>query len=330
MRITEPMYGKAATGGHRCHGLGAGSFPAAWLRAVCDRGPGGVMGIRLVCEVLDHYHGPDSRKLWLVAFAEKANDRTRTGWPTRDVLAHRTGRSASRVSHIAEELAAEGVLKRDGGGNRGGPARFILLPLEGPEKGAARAHPKAEVESASEAHPSAPVKGALWAHPKPKVKGAESARKGADSISLPAETGSLPLTIPSEVQPSENLVVANAPTAQTVVANFIDWVREQDGDLTDRTVGHIARQVGDLFRQGKEDRHIRKGLADWFYSGTHPSTLDSFVTAAMNATARDRAAQNGNGRSDSRPPQSTGAERAQAAIDAGRRVQAMIDGRNAS
>ena len=324
----------AGISGDRRHELTPGPLAPAWR---CAAGRGDVMGIRLVCEVLDHYHGPDSRKLWLVAFAEKANDRTRTGWPTRDVLAHRTGRSASRVSHIAEELAAEGVLKRDGGGNRSGPARFILLPLGTAEKGAPRAHPKPEVEGAAETHPLSPVKSAARAHPKPEVKGAESARKGAesarkgaDSISLPAETGSLPLTIPSEVQPSENLVVANAPTAQTVVANFIDWVREQDGDLTDRTVGHIARQVGDLFRQGKEDRHIRKGLADWFYSGTHPSTLDSFVTAAMNATARDRAAQNGNGRSDSRPPQSTGAERAQAAIDAGRRVQAMIDGRNAS
>ena len=28
-------------------------------------------------EVLDRYHGPDSRKLWLLAWAEKANDRTR-------------------------------------------------------------------------------------------------------------------------------------------------------------------------------------------------------------------------------------------------------------
>ena len=79
-----------------------------------------LVGIRLVTEVLDRYHGPDARKLWLIAWAEKANDGTRAGWPTREVLAHRTGRSPSRASHIAEELVAEGVLKRDGGGNRTG------------------------------------------------------------------------------------------------------------------------------------------------------------------------------------------------------------------
>src|SRR5450631_2598337 len=121
------MNGRAATGGHLRHGPGSGLQAPPWL----PREPGGVMGIKLVTEVLDHYRGPDARKLWLLAWAEKANDRTRTGWPTRGVLAQRTGRSPSRVSHISDELVTEGVLKRDGGGNRSGPARFVLLPLTG-------------------------------------------------------------------------------------------------------------------------------------------------------------------------------------------------------
>jgi hypothetical protein len=260
------------------------------------------MGIRLVCEVLDRYHGPDARKLWLIAFAEKANDGMRTGWPTRDVLAHRTGRSASRVSHIANELEAEGVLKRDGGGNRSGPARFVLLPLETSKKGASRAHPKAEVEGAPEAHPSEPVKGALRAHPKSKIKGAESARKGAESgvkgagsSPLPAETGSLPLIVPSVVQPSVPSAVADAPTAQTILGAFIDWVRENGGDLTKRTIGQLAKQTGDLLNQDVPDKYIRKALADWFLAGQNPSTFDSYANAAMNAAARDHLARNGHG-----------------------------------
>jgi hypothetical protein len=271
------------------------------------------MGIRLVCEVLDHYHGPDARKLWLIAWAEKANDRTRTGWPTRDLLAHRTGRSASRVSHISDELIAEGTLKRDGGGNRSGPARFILLPLDTTEKGALGTHPKAEVKGAPRAHPSAGIKDAAKAHPKPEVKGAESARKGAESArkgaeskSLPAETGSLPLTIPSEVQPSVLSAVADAPTAQTILASFIDWVRENGGDLTKRTIGQLARQIGDLLNQDVPDKYIRKALADWFLAGQNPSTFDSFANAAMNAAARDRLAQNGHGPTKSRRDYSRG------------------------
>lgn len=272
-----------------------------------------LVGIKLVIEVLEQYHGPDARKLWLIAFAEKANDRTRCGWPTREVLARRTGRSPSRASHIAEELVAEGVLKRDGGGNRSGPARFIMLPLPELEKGAPRTHSltgrkgadephsQPEVKGAPSAHSSEPRKGAARAHPKPDVKGAESPRKGAESgrkgadpLSLPAETGPLPL-IPSEEQPS--LIPsgsANEPvTAQTILAAFIDWVRAQDGELTKRTIGLLAKQIAGLLDQAIPSRFIRQGLADWFYSGQHPSTLDSFVNAAINATAR--AGQNGHG-----------------------------------
>src|SRR5215472_2660604 len=88
------------------------------------------VGIKLVREVLDHYHGPDHLFRWLVAFAENANDRTRTGWPSRELLASRTGRSPARASNIATQLVADGILKRDGGGGRNrGPARFVLLPL---------------------------------------------------------------------------------------------------------------------------------------------------------------------------------------------------------
>jgi hypothetical protein len=294
------------------------------------------VGIRLVTEILDRYHGPDARKLWLLAWAEKANDRTRAGWPTREVLARRTGRSPSRVSHIADELVAEGVIKRDGGGNRSGPARFILLPLADPEMGAVRAHPKAKVEGAAKAHSSCPEQGAPRTHPQPEVKGAESAGKGAESevkgadpSPQPAETGPLPLINPQVKQPSEEPPAdADAPTAQTIIGGFIDWVRSIDGDLTKRSVGQLAKQVGDLLAQGKSDRHVKIGLADWFRSGQHPATLDSFVNAAINAEARARAAQEAGSQRPPVPGDSTGAARARAAIEAGLRVQAMIDERN--
>jgi len=107
-------------------------------------------------------------------------------------------------------------------------------------------------------------------------------------------------------------------------------VRGNGGDLTDRTIGRLAAQIGKLVTEGKPDKHIRQGLADWFVAGKNVSLLDDFVNAAMNAAARAAVAQNGSGRTSPQPAQSTGAERAQAAIDAGRRVQAMLDERNAS
>jgi hypothetical protein len=323
------------TGGDRRQRVDGPSVLAAqrWPSAA-----GAAMGIKLVTEVLDCYHGEDPRKLWLIAWAEKANDRTRAGWPTRQVLSHRTGRDPTRVSHIASELVAEGVLKRDGGGNRGGPARFILLPLASPGKGAPSTHPldaggasgsansQPEVKGAPSTHPSGIPMGAPSAHPKveikgadPTRKGAESAIKGADPTLWPAETGSLPLTTtPSEEQPSEPLVAADAPTAQTILGSFIDWVRLQGGDLTRRTSGQLARQIGDLLEQDVPDRFIRKGLADWYTSGHNPATFDSFANAALNAAARNRAAQNGH--ANGRPVATADARRADAeALKAKRR-----------
>ena len=65
-----------------------------------------VMGVKLMVEVLDRYHGP--HKLWLVGFAEQANEVTRVGWPRRDLLARRADVTVWHSSHIAAELAAEG------------------------------------------------------------------------------------------------------------------------------------------------------------------------------------------------------------------------------
>lgn len=90
------------------------------------------MSINLVVEVLEHYHGNPRYKLWLLALAEVANDRTRAGWPPRSLLAERADVSPSRASHIAAALVAEGVIKRDGGGRRGqGSTRYVFTPLNG-------------------------------------------------------------------------------------------------------------------------------------------------------------------------------------------------------
>ena len=93
-------------------------------------------------EVLDHYHGPHARKLWLIAWAEKVkDDGSRTGYCKRDVLAARLGRSPSRVSHIASELEDEGTIKRLGGGVWGKSAVYELLPLD-----TAQGQPRADAQ----------------------------------------------------------------------------------------------------------------------------------------------------------------------------------------
>jgi hypothetical protein len=90
-----------------------------------------VVSVKLMVEVLDHYHGPPSRKLWLVAFAEVANDHSRAGWCPRSVLAARVGVSGPRASNIASALVAEGVIKRERPGSRYHSTVYVIAELNG-------------------------------------------------------------------------------------------------------------------------------------------------------------------------------------------------------
>ena len=125
------------------------------------------MSIDLVVEVLDHYHGPHSRKLWLIAWAEKVPKGSRTGYCKRSVLAARLDVSMSRVSGIARELEDEGMLKRLGGGVWGKAAMFELSPLDDaqgqsradPMQGQPRADPTGVPEPHAQGQPRADAQG---------------------------------------------------------------------------------------------------------------------------------------------------------------------------
>jgi hypothetical protein len=100
----------------------------------------------------------------------------------------------------------------------------------------------------------------------------------------PAETS---LPNPSYISP-QSPHTSGPVTAQTILASFIDWDRASGGQLTRQTIGQLAATVGRLLAEGVDDRHIRNALADWRGKGMHPSTLDSFVNAAMNGRGRHR------------------------------------------
>jgi hypothetical protein len=74
-----------------------------------------------------------------------------------------------------------------------------------------------------------------------------------------------------------------APTAQAILAAFIDWDRARGGQLTKRTIGQLAKHIAALLAEGIGEDRIKRGLIDWRDRGQHPSTLHSFVDAAMNA-----------------------------------------------
>jgi hypothetical protein len=160
------------------------------------------VGIRLVVEVLDRYHGPAVQKLWLLALAEQANDRTRQGWPARELLAARTGVSGARASNIATALCREHVIKRVGGGGRNrGPAQYEILAAFH-SQGALRANPEEDSQSSGLANPEkvfpTGAQGSVW-----DSQGSESDSQGSHPKLSPAETPGL--------NPSVRATLSKAP-----------------------------------------------------------------------------------------------------------------------
>jgi hypothetical protein len=186
------------------------------------------MGIRLVAEVLDHYHGRDSRKLWMLAFAEKANDRTRQGWPGRQLLAHRTGRSPTRVSHIAGELISEGTIKRIDGDWHRHEVHYELLPLAAAN----------DSKSAAKAHPE----DAARAHPQPEVDGAESARQGAQLTPQGAPISPLPAETPHNPH-NPHKPSSRARVRGIIRAAYPDATDDEIDKITQDKISHGARSA---------------------------------------------------------------------------------------
>jgi hypothetical protein len=79
---------------------------------------------------------------------------------------------------------------------------------------------------------------------------------------------------------SRALAVVEAPpeTAQTVLGGYIDWRRAQGVNGIDRrTIGLLAKQLGQAFEAGHPADVIKRGLVAWHERDQHPSTLASFI-----------------------------------------------------
>jgi hypothetical protein len=228
------------------------------------------MSVKLMVEVLDRYHGPFHRKLWLIAFAERANVRTRTGWPSREELARRCGVTPGRATKIAAELIAEGAVKRVGGpGHRGRATTYTLLPLPG----------LVAQDATSPKRTGGPGRHQSRA----RNGGAERRNGGAKRPTGGAGQHPNPQTLINPHPPEG--AASLAPTAQTILGAFIDWDRDNGGKLTRQTIGQLARHIDRLLAEGIDDKHIRQGLAAWRAKRCNPSALHSFVDAAMGGPA---------------------------------------------
>jgi hypothetical protein len=69
------------------------------------------------------------------------------------------------------------------------------------------------------------------------------------------------------------------PTAQTLLGEWLDHCTKRPPK---NVIGQAAKQIKALIGEGIDPADIRRGLAAWHTKGQHPSTLPSFVNAAMN------------------------------------------------
>ncbi len=123
--------------------------------------------------------------------------------------------------------------------------------------------------------------------------------------------------LPEPVPPSADADEPRRPNVGDIVAAFADGatsagLKSPPSNLRAR-VGRDARK---LIAEGWD--------VDFLIGSAHRMGATEFNDLAIQAR-KDDAAASANGRDSPRRPQSTGAERAQDAIDAGRRVQKMID-----
>ena len=212
------------------------------------------MGYHLVGEVLDHCPDLPRRQFRvLVALALDAADSTRQAKPGHELLARRGNCSVRTVGRAIDRLAAQGFVKVVAypGPNKHRTV-YAILPMPG-----------TPVNDVADDTPDNDVTDDDDAERRPLTVPLSS----ANDVSAPKQTKDLPTPTVS---------------ARDLLAAFIDWDRARGGQLTKRTTGQLARHIGGLLAEGIPEERIKRGLVEWRDRGQHPSTLHSFVDAAMN------------------------------------------------
>jgi DNA-binding transcriptional ArsR family regulator len=87
---------------------------------------------------------------------------------------------------------------------------------------------------------------------------------------------------------SSEVLVANAPrtSAQQIVSDYVDLVREEGVDPPRRIVGIVAQRTKQLLDEGQEPEAIRGALRLMIERRLHPSTLDSLILEAAAGPGR--------------------------------------------
>jgi len=218
------------------------------------------MGYRLAGEVLDGCPDLPYRPFRvLMVLALDATDSTRQAKPGIEAITLRANTGRRTVLRALDALQQRGLVKVVSRAAPGRRAVYAILPMPG--TGDTMLTPE-RVTSADQ-------------------RVTKTGRTGDTSLSPPKPT--------PKPSPEPTGADGAAPTAQTVLGQFVDWDRARGGQLTRKTIGQLAKAIADLLAEGIGEEPIKRGLADWRDRGQHPAALHSFVDAAMNGRpARSR------------------------------------------
>ena len=224
------------------------------------------MAWKLAGEVLDRAPDLPYRQFRvLMALALDASDSTRQAKPGHDLLAWRGNCSIRTVGRAIDGLTARGLVKIVAHPGHKHRAVYAILPMPGtPDTSVA--DDTSDNDVADDDRPER----------RPSVGERRPSERRTSDTSV---ADSFKTYLPT---PTVSGTASAAPTAQAILAGFIDWDRARGGQLTKRTIGQLARQIAGFLAEGISEMHIKRGLVDWRDRGQYPSTLHSFVDAAMN------------------------------------------------
>lgn len=101
-----------------------------------------------------------------------------------------------------------------------------------------------------------------------------------------------PATVPPTAgrgEPGDEVALRDeAPTAQTLVAEWIDHCPERPPG---RVIGQVAKELKALLNEGIQPERVRAALAEWNRKGLHPSSLASVVHEIANKAPAARGQQ---------------------------------------
>lgn len=250
------------------------------------------MGWKLVREILDYCPDLPYRQFRaFMAMALDGNDATRRCMPGMDKITRQANCGQRTTERSLDGLRKRGLIKTVEPAAPGRRAVYEILPLGvTPDTELSGDSPDSMMTGDSttpdsmvtDERPSVSRQRPSISGQRPSVSGQRPSVSGRTPDTMVADPQSSPLSSP---QSSPDAADA-APSAQRIIAGFIDWDQGNGGKLSRRTKEQLARHVGELLGEGFTEQQVKRGLTEWRAAGKHAATLPSFVEAASRGHCR--------------------------------------------